>query len=323
MIETPLPYRVGALMYSPTLNTSVVKKLTDGSDLTGDLKYLDSLVLCLEDAITDSGTEQAELALCESLAYITNSRASLPLLFVRPRSPEQLTRLLEKLGTLTDCLTGFVFPKFDTRNGGQYIEVLTSANAKRAEPFYMMPIIETPSVIHVESRLTELREIKEMIGGVKDMVLNVRVGGNDFCGLYGLRRKICQTIYDIEVVRDTLTSVINIFARDFVVSAPVWEYFESANKYGWSYGLARECELDLLNGFIGKTAIHPTQLKIIRNSIMPDRCDYEDALNILNWGDDLLGVRKSCNGTRMNEVSVHTKWAQKVVALAEIYGVKE
>ena len=67
----------------------------------------------------------------------------------------------------------------------------------------------------------------------KRIVLNIRVGGNDFSNMYGLRRNINQNIYEIGVIRDILVNIINVFGADFVVSGPVWEYFGSdANEDG-------------------------------------------------------------------------------------------
>ena len=78
-----------------------------------------------------------------------------------------------------------------------------------------------------------------------------------------------------------------------------------------------------INGFIGKTAIHPSQLPIIYESLKVSRADYEDAMKILGWDKGPLGVAKSEGGNRMNEVKVHGKWAKKISILADIYGIKE
>ena len=43
---------------------------------------------------------------------------------------------------------------------------------------------------------------------------------------------------------------------------------------------------------------------------------------IADWQDGKAGVKKSWDGTRMNEVKTHAKWAKRVLTLAEIYGVK-
>ena len=117
--------------------------------------------------------------------------------------------------------------------------------------------------------------------------------------------------------------ILNVFAADYVVSGPVWEYFGADAEGEWARGLKKELELDLLNGFIGKTAIHPSQLPVIFNSLKVRPADYQDALNILGWQKDGLGVAKSADGSRMNEVKCHGKWARKIIMLGDIYGFQE
>ena len=168
-----------------------------------------------------------------------------------------------------------------------------------------------------------LGELKSIFDEHKECVLNVRVGGNDFSNLYGVRRSIAHTIYSVGIVRDILVDILNIFARDYVVSGPVWNYFGDAAEGTWAQGLKKELELDRLNGFIGKTAIHPAQLPFIFDSLKAERADFEDAKMICDWQDEKAGVKKSWDGTRMNEVKTHAKWAKRVLTLAEIYGVKE
>ena len=60
----------------------------------------------------------------------------------------------------------------------------------------------------------------------------------------------------------------------------------------WATGLQAELSLDRLNGFIGKTSIHPSQLPLIYESMKVKKSDYEDALSILGWGPSKLGVEK-------------------------------
>ena len=48
-----------------------------------------------------------------------------------------------------------------------------------------------------------------------------------------------------------------------MLSGPVWEYFGEDLQGAWAEGLRQELALDRLNGFIGKTAVHPAQLPII------------------------------------------------------------
>ncbi|MBO5103947.1 MAG: HpcH/HpaI aldolase/citrate lyase family protein, partial [Ruminococcus sp.] len=87
-------------------------------------------------------------------------------------------------------------------------------------------------------------------------------------------------------------------------------------------GLEKELELDRLNGFIGKTAIHPSQLPVIWDSLRPTKSDFRDAEIILNWSDS-GGVVGSPDSRRMNEVKTHRNWARTVYILGMIYGTKE
>ena len=140
--------------------------------------------------------------------------------------------------------------------------------------------------------------------------------------MYGIRRTPNRSIYDCGVIRDILVNMVNVFASDYVVSGPVWEYFESKTlDRQWEIGLRNEIELDLLNGFFGKTAIHPSQLPIIFDELKVSENDYSDAVSIVNWQDSGLAVGKS-DASRMNEVKCHSKWAEKILVRAKIYGIK-
>ena len=61
-----------------------------------------------------------------------------------------------------------------------------------------------------------------------------------------------RTIYDLGPVAAILLDIVTAFGTEYVVSGPVWEYYAGP---GWEEGLRRELELDLLNGFTGKTVI--------------------------------------------------------------------
>jgi citrate lyase beta subunit len=143
----------------------------------------------------------------------------------------------------------------------------------------------------------------------------------DFCKSFGLRRTINQPIYEIGVVRDVLSDILTVFSDDYVVSAPVWEYFDDkSGNEDWALGMERELQLDVANGFVGKTVIHPSQIPLVKKWLQPTVTDVADAKAILNWKDDAFGVAKSVKGNRMNELATHKKWAQKILILSEIYG---
>lgn len=312
-----LPYMLGGLLYTPAVNSSIADKILNDS-----YECLASVAFCLEDAILESALEKAEKTLIETLDKIQH-KDKLPLLFVRVRNPEHLKKMNEILVSYSDIITGYILPKFDMNNGADYINVITKINQNRSKPFYAMPILESSAIADKTTRISQLNAIKELLLASSKYILNVRVGGNDFCNLYGLRRSSYQTIYDVGVVRDILIDIINIFAKDFVVSGPVWEYFENNSDEQWAIGLKNELELDRINGFVGKTAVHPSQLPFIFESLKVTSEDYNDAESILSWNHKKYGVEKSDDCSRMNEVNCHRKWAERIKILGNIYGIKE
>ena len=178
-----------------------------------------------------------------------------------------------------------------------------------------MPILETPEVIYKETRLEELLKIKKVLDDYRDLVLNIRIGGTDFSGIYGLRRSAKVTIYDVIVINDCIGDIINMFKRDnYVVSAPVNEYFKDNLEV-----LIREINLDKVNGLLGKTAIHPKQVGIINSLMVVSKEEYLDAEAILISESD--GVIKSAYSNKMNEVKPHLKWAEEIKLLSKITGV--
>ena len=308
---------VGAVLYTPAINTSFVDKLINRS-----IEKITSIAICLEDSILDDAVEEAEENLVYSLSRLSRvDKQELPLIFVRIRTPYHLAHVHYKLGGLASVITGYILPKFDLSNAEQYCEIMSEINRGREKPIYFMPILESASVANPLGRHGDLVRIKNILDNVKGYILNIRVGGNDLCNFYGIRRPIDSTIYDIGVVRDVLVDVVAAFGRDYVVSGPVWEYFGDAGGE-WEIGLRREIALDKLNGFTGKTAIHPTQLPVIYDCLAVSRTDYEDALRILAWDSCVAGVSASANKSRMNEVKCHANWAKRTVVLGEIYGVK-
>ncbi len=311
-----LPYKLGGLLYAPAIYSGAAKKI-----ISGEIPCLKSAALCLEDAIRDEALPDAERELKAALYEIGNSgKSDLPLIFVRIRTPRHLRHIHELLGKEESVLTGYILPKFDMSNANEYSELITRFRGENKR-LYIMPILESRMIALSSKRAEVLCEIKAALDDIRPAVLNVRVGGNDLSNLYGLRRPVDRTIYDLGVVRDILIDIINVFGEEYVVSGAVWEYFGGGGE--WEKGLRRELMLDRLNGFIGKTAVHPSQLPVIYDCMRVSRSDYEDAKKILSWDDDRRGVGKSADGSRMNEVKCHGKWAEKVLKLAKVYGIKD
>lgn len=320
-VRARLQYMVGGLLYSPAINVGLAEKIDNGC-----FPCLTSIAFCLEDSIRDEALEEAEAELCRTLQAISErniQKNKLPLIFIRIRTPEHMEHVHSLLTQFYDVVTGYILPKFDLSNCDEYKRIISSINAELSAPLYIMPILESKMIADIAGRTSTLLKIKENLDSMQEYILNVRVGGNDFSNLYGLRRGVNQNIYQIGVIRDILIDIINVFAADYVVSGPVWEYFGTGLSEPWATGLQAELSLDCLNGFIGKTSIHPSQLPLIYESMKVKKSDYEDALSILGWDPSKLGVEKSSDGSRMNEVKCHGKWALRIATLGDIYGIRE
>lgn len=308
-----MPYRIGGLLYTPATNRTIADKLKNHK-----IEYLTSIVFCLEDSIGDAELPEAETNLREILDALKGTE-NLPLIFIRVRTPNHLEYLYKYLENSLENVTGFVLPKFDMSNIDEYFEVMNYINSKSDKPKYIMPIIESRLIAKSSNRLAELGKLKVRMDTMKKYILNVRVGGNDFLNIYGLRRNVRQNIYQVGIVRNILVDIASVFSGDYVVSGAVWEYYDNGTDSSWRTGLAKELELDRLNGFIGKTAIHPSQLPLIWDSLRPAESDFKDAEIILRWHDK-GGVSGSLDGRRMNEVKTHRNWARTTYILGTIYG---
>jgi citrate lyase beta subunit len=275
----------------------------------------------------------------------------LPLIFVRVRGPQHLSKLTTALGELGDLLTGFVLPKFGVSNASSYLEAFADAASSRAVPWLAMPILEGPEIIYAEQRAATLNTIADILSEYRDRIPCVRLGGTDLSGIYGLRRSVDLTIYDIGVVRDCISDVVNVLGRPeraFVLSGPVWEYFSTDRRllkpqlrespftaeYGSRGrqlrhqmvsqaldGLVREVLLDQANGLQGKTVIHPSHIVPVNALSAVSWEEFEDASAILSPAGTNGGARRSAGGTRMNEPRPHRTWATRVMERARAFGV--
>ena len=182
-----------------------------------------------------------------------------------------------------NMLTGFIFPKFDSSNGEEYFSYLKELNERNNTVLYGMPIIESEKVIYKEGRTQELIKIKEITDKYKEYVLNIRVG-------------------------------------NYVVSAPVFEYFSKDLDSKEVKGLLKEINLDIENGFIGKTVIHPNQVDFVNMMQTVTFDEYIDAINIIESAN-IGGVFKGQSNNKMNEVTPHLNWARKILIRSKAFGV--
>ena len=320
MKDSVFYYSVGPLLYCPANHTGIAASLIQ--ERFG--KHY-SLALCLEDTISDSHVEAAEKQLAVTMKTLQKaydkSAFFLPKIFIRVRSPQQIHRLICLLGSSAALINGFILPKFSPENSRLYMEAMTAVNQQRKKPFYMMPILEDPALTDLRIRQELLYSLKETLDSTEELVLNVRVGGNDLCHVYGFRRSPRESIHNIRTISDIFSDIITVLGKDYVISGPVWEYYHGKN---WKKGLKKELKEDRLCGFTGKTVIHPRQIKPVNDAYKVSKKDLTDARAILNWDQASPNLVSGCTSReRMNEYKVHSNWARKILMLSEAFGIRE
>ena len=321
MDQTITGYDVGPLLYCPAnAHCNIVDWLR-----AGRVAPPFSLAFCLEDTVEEGAVAEAEQTLCRTLTRLKDASAQeafyMPPVFIRVRSPRQLRALASACAAaFPGLVTGFILPKFFVANAGGYIAAIQAVR-EEAGRFYYMPILEDPAMIDLRYRHRRLYQLRDALEAVSDRILNIRTGGNDLSNAFGLRRQVHDTIYDLRPVADLLADIAAVFAGQYTVSGPVWEYYAGS---GWEEGLRRETALDALCGFTGKTVIHPNQIPVVNDCLRVSAADYQDARRILDWapGSPCL-VAASAEGTRMNEYNTHLRWAGRTLRLAQVYGVRD
>ncbi|MER5279275.1 HpcH/HpaI aldolase/citrate lyase family protein [Streptomyces sp. NPDC002809] len=335
---------LGATLYSPAtrprLADDVIKQARRG---------VVSMVLCLEDSIDDSEVPAAEENLVRQFADLAARGGEPPLLFIRVREPHQITDLVRRLGESVRLLSGFVLPKFTQERGIPFMEALTKAESACGRRLFAMPVLESPELLHLETRQEVLQKIARTVDTHRDRVLALRLGVTDFCSAYGLRRAPDMTAYDVRIVADVIADVVNVLGRadgtGFTITGPVWEYFRlqermfkpqlrrspflegSAEELRTTLiehdldGLLREIELDRANGLLGKTCIHPSHVAPVHALSVVSHEEFSDAQDILRPERDGGGVLRSSYTNKMNEVKPHRAWAERTLRRAEVFGV--
>ena len=343
-----LAVALGATLYSPATRPHLADDVRKQA-----ARGVVSMVLCLEDSVADADVEAAEANLVEQFARLaageTGAPQDLPLLFIRVREPGQIPDLTARLGDTVRLLSGFVLPKFDEPRGRAFLDALTVAEAACGRRLFAMPVLESPELLHLETRAATLAGIATLVNEHRDRVLALRLGVTDFCSAYGLRRSPDMTAYDVRLVAHVIADVVNVLGRSdgtgFTITGPVWEYFRLGERMFKPQlrrspflegraedlrtaliehdldGLLREIELDRANGLLGKTCIHPTHVVPVHALSVVSHEEFSDAQDILRPEQGGGGVLRSAYTNKMNEVKPHRAWAERTLLRAEVFGV--
>jgi citrate lyase beta subunit len=208
-----------------------------------------------------------------------------------------------------------------------------------------MPVLESAEVLYRERRTDCLQRIGDLLAEHRHRVLALRLGAADMSGLYGLRRQRDVNVYDVGLLRDVITDIVNVLGRadgsGFVITGPVWEHFDAPERLFKPRlrstlfaddaelrqqlitvdhdELLREVVLDKANGLLGKTVIHPGHVAPVHALLVVSHEEYDDARAIVQAPGG--GASSSPYGNKMNEAGPHRPWAQAVLRRAEVFGV--
>ena len=294
------PWNLGATLYMPATRPDIADTILHRK-ITG----LRSLVICLEDAVSEADIPRAlqnlhRLLQVLSQAKKTQGNRDWPLVFISPRHTEMGQWLIANCDL--SAIDGLVLPKFTLAS----LPVWWNAMARTH--LCLMPTLETEEVFDV----IQMRELAQTLVShpCHDRLIALRIGGNDLMNIVSLRRPRNLTLYD-SPMGYVIKMLVAIFGPlDFALTAPVCEHIDDQDV------MARELSLDIAHGLVGKTAIHPTQIAMIEKALMVAPGEHSDALRILN---STQAVFKSQGA--MCEPATHRRWAASVLERARVYGI--
>lgn len=298
-MKTLSPYALGATLYMPATRADLLDVV-----FRTKLPELRSLVVCLEDAVADIDIETA-LTNLHGLLSVIDQRGGRPeggpLLFVRPRDSQMAAVLND--WPLMAHVDGFVIPKLTLANLRAWEQAVTNP------ALFLMPTLETTDVFN-PGAMVELGQALK--ASLDQRIIALRIGGNDLMGSLGLRRNPATTLYSTPMgyVIPMLAGVMG--SLGFALTAPVFEQLASPQL------LKEELEFDIAHGLVGKTAIHPSQIEIIQDTLRVSLEDFNSAKLIVS--DVAPAVFR--HNDAMCEPATHYKWATNILERARWHGIR-
>ncbi|HCN15725.1 MAG TPA: citrate lyase subunit beta-like protein, partial [Moraxellaceae bacterium] len=217
------PYQLGATLYMPATRQDIWQIISQQK-----LAEIDSIVICLEDAVSESEIPAALANLKQLLAtwaqhaqthgFGDESRPiSRPMVFIRPRNALMLTELASWQSIA--LVDGFVLPKIDMQSLADWRLACQALPSTQL----LMPTLETRLIfnpIHNQELALAFSE------GFSQSILALRIGGNDLFASLRLRRPSDVTIYQTPVGILIYQLIACFVPQGFYLTAPVFEYLD-------------------------------------------------------------------------------------------------
>ena len=286
---------LGATMYVPVIHPDVADIIT-GQRYRG----LKSVVLCLEDALAVTDVDRGLKALSRLLEKRRGPQSVLT--FVRPRNLAMAKIIATYTGI--EQVQGFVVPKISSHNLGAWLDIAQSTHLS------LMATLESQWVFDPDS---VGQFIAELDSHNTERLMALRIGGNDLLSCLGLRCVRGRTVYEGPINWLMSQLMCRFGSRGYALTAPVFDVIDDMET------LHRECLQDVDFGFVGKTAIHPSQVEVIHECFAVWASDVKSAQAILAQGAS--AVFKSDGA--MAEPATHTEWAKRVLKRFDVYGYKQ
>ena len=335
---------LGATLYMPATRAQLARDLGMAAE-----RGVVCTVVCLEDAISDHEVPAAQAHAVHELTQLDQDGGVRPLVFVRVRHPDQVGELTAALGVHAGVVAGFVLPKFTDTRGGAFLDAVAVASERTGNRYLAMPVLESPVLMHRESRVEALLGIARLLDKHRERVACVRIGATDLSAALGIRRPRELTVYDIGPVAHVIDDIVNVLGRadgsGYVISGPVWEYFAERPRLFKPQlrqtpfdrhkatalrrdlitedldGLIREVVMDRARGIMGKTVIHPSHIGVVHALSVVSAEEFADACDITGLSANGGGVLASGYRNKMNEAGPHQGWARATLRRAGVFGV--
>ena len=244
MKDSGIYYSLGALLYTAADNTNIIDDI-----IFEKFNIPFSLAFSFDTTSNDAEADKAENVLVKTLDKLFVAKKErnfyIPKLFIRVLSTAHIPHLYKKFGSLLDLITGFILPDFSVSNADVYIYEMQRINSVLSTPVYILPELDGIALIDLKSRYIDLYSIKERLATYEDYVLNVLVSTGSVINSFCVRRRVDENIYQSSPVASLLADIVTVFATDYILCAPAFEYYAGI---GWEEGLLKEIEFDKMNG---------------------------------------------------------------------------
>ena len=322
--NTHHPYQLGASLYMPATRQDIWQVIKRDK-----LPTINSIIICLEDAVSHNDVELALTRLqallhtwaahvdsindpsrqaglqseqqTEQQSEQQTEHPTRPLVFVRPRNPMMLQQLADY--DHIDLIDGFVMPKVDMYSLSNWRMACQNLSIDQL----LMPTLETAALFNPHHNQELAIGFKEAFG---QPVFALRIGGNDLFAALRLRRPKNSIVYDTPIGTLAYQLLGCFVPHGFYLTAPVFEYLDQPTLF------MQELTRDVSLGLVGKTVIHPSQIALVQQAYCVPMSTLDEAQAILH--SEAKAVFKYNN--TMLEPATHRAWATEIVNRANAFG---